>query len=129
MATRSSYGSQRLRRAYNRLRSFCGNYQRFDDFAELERLPDSAGYRHELRHGELAKVPLPIDWHYLIQWRLRRSLEAVADDAGVVEFWVVDGDRHQIKVSTPDGRTITYKSGGQILLIFGGSLAVDAIFA
>jgi len=95
----------------------------------LERLPDSPEYRYELRHGELAKVPLPIDGHYLIQWRLRRSLEAVADDAGVVEFWVVDGDRHQIKVSTPDGRTITYKSGDQIPLIFGGRLAVDAVCA
>ena len=49
---------------------------------------------------------------------------------GAGEFWVVDIDRLQVKVSTPDGHTITYKSGQQIPLFFapGSHLAVDAIF-
>jgi Uma2 family endonuclease len=46
------------------------------------------------------------------------------------EFWVVDPDRRQVKVSTPDGRTVTYRSGGEIPLplFASGPLAVDAIF-
>jgi hypothetical protein len=34
-----------------------------------------------------------------------------------------------VAVSTPDGRTITYKSGDEIPLMFGGAIAVDAVFA
>ena len=47
------------------------------------------------------------------------------------EFWLVDGDRRQIKVSTPDGHTITYRPGQQISLFFaeGATLAVDSVFA
>ena len=50
---------------------------------------------------------------------------------GSKEFWVVDSDRRQVRVSTPDGRTITWQSGQEIPLpLFGGtSVAVDAIFA
>ena len=50
---------------------------------------------------------------------------------GAKEFWIVDPDRRQVKVSTPDGRTITWQSGQEIpLLLFGGAcVAVDAIFA
>jgi Uma2 family endonuclease len=48
---------------------------------------------------------------------------------GSREFWVVDGDHRQVEVSTPDGRTMTYKSGQEIPLSFGGRLAVDAIFS
>jgi len=47
---------------------------------------------------------------------------------GSREFWVVDTDHRQVEVSTPDGHTITYKSGQEIPLFFGGSLAVDSIF-
>jgi len=47
---------------------------------------------------------------------------------GSREFWVVNRDHRQVEVSTPDGHTITYKSGQEIPLFFGGSLAVDAIF-
>ncbi len=47
---------------------------------------------------------------------------------GSREFWTVDPMLCQVEVSTPDGHTITYKSGQQIPLIFGGLLAVDAIF-
>ena len=47
---------------------------------------------------------------------------------GSREFWVVNAKRRHVEVSTPDGRTVTYKSGQEIPLFFGGSLAVDAIF-
>lgn len=47
------------------------------------------------------------------------------------EFWIVDIDRREVEVSTPDGRTVMYKSGQQIPLFFaeGSTVAVDAIFA
>ena len=45
------------------------------------------------------------------------------------EFWVVDPLRSQVKISTPDGHSVTYKSGQAIPLLFGGNLAVDSIFA
>ncbi len=45
------------------------------------------------------------------------------------EFWVVDLDHRQVEVSTPDGHTITYKSGQEIPLFFGGRLATHAIFS
>jgi hypothetical protein len=41
---------------------------------------------------------------------------------------VVDPIRSQVKISTFDGRTQTYKPGQQIPLLCGGTLAVDAIF-
>jgi Uma2 family endonuclease len=49
---------------------------------------------------------------------------------GSREFWVVDIEHRQVEVSTPDGRTITYKAGQQIPLFFatGERLAVDGIF-
>ena len=50
---------------------------------------------------------------------------------GSREFWVVDMDHRRVEVSTPDGRTMTYKSGQQIPLFFApdAQIAVDAIFA
>ena len=50
---------------------------------------------------------------------------------GAREFWVVDTKHRLVEVWTPDGRTLTYKSGQEIPLFFaaGGRLAVDAIFA
>ncbi len=49
---------------------------------------------------------------------------------GAREFWVVDPDRRQVKVSTQDGRTVTYQSGQEIpLQLFGNArMALDAIF-
>jgi len=47
---------------------------------------------------------------------------------GSSEFWAVDPKSREVEVSTPDGRTISYKSGQEIPLVFGGSLSVDAIF-
>ena len=55
--------------------------------------------------------------------------EQLCLENGSLEFWVVDSDRRQVKVSTSDGRAIVYKAGQQIPLLFGGALAVDAIFA
>ena len=57
--------------------------------------------------------------------------EKLCLENGAMEFWVVDPVRRQVKVSTPDGRTITYRSGSQIPMpLFGtANLPVDAIFA
>lgn len=48
---------------------------------------------------------------------------------GAREFWVVDADRRQVKVSTPDGRTVTWQSGQEVPLPFGsnGKVGVDDI--
>ena len=57
--------------------------------------------------------------------------EKLCLENGCQEFWVVDSDLRQVKVSTPDGITTTYRAGQEIpLRLFGGgSLRVDAIFA
>jgi Uma2 family endonuclease len=55
--------------------------------------------------------------------------EQICLENGAREFWAVDPVRSQVKVSTPDGHSVTYKSGQAIPLLFGGALAVDAIFA
>lgn len=57
--------------------------------------------------------------------------EKLCLENGATEFWVVDPDRRQVKVSTPDGRTLTWQSGQHIPLpLFGdASLPVDALFA
>ena len=50
---------------------------------------------------------------------------------GAREFWVVDADRRQVKVTTPDGRTVTWQMGQEIPLpLFGGEarVKVDDIF-
>lgn len=38
---------------------------------------------------------------------------------GSLEFWAVDPDRAQIKVTTPDGRTVTWQAGDEIPVPFG----------
>jgi Uma2 family endonuclease len=50
---------------------------------------------------------------------------------GSLEFWVVDIEHRQIEVSTPDGRTIAFKSGQTIPLFFaaGAYLDVAEVFA
>jgi Uma2 family endonuclease len=59
-----------------------------------------------------------------------RNKTKVCLEQGTREFWVVDGSHSQVDVSTPDGRTITYKSGQEIPLFFAADarLAVDEIF-
>ena len=49
---------------------------------------------------------------------------------GAKEFWIVDSERFQVKVSTPNGITTTYRRGQSIPLpLFGSAaLAVDEIF-
>jgi len=49
---------------------------------------------------------------------------------GAQEFWIVDPKLRLVRVSTPDGHTVTYKSGQKIpLSLFGGTrLPVDEIF-
>jgi Uma2 family endonuclease len=54
--------------------------------------------------------------------------ERLCLENGSLEFWIVDPIGRHVKVSTPDGRAVTYKSGEQIPLLFGGTLAVDSIF-
>ena len=57
--------------------------------------------------------------------------EKLCLENGAQEFWVVDPDRRQVKISTPDGRTVTYPSGQAIPLpLFGdATLQVNDIFA
>jgi Uma2 family endonuclease len=57
--------------------------------------------------------------------------EQLCLENGAKEFWVVDPDRQQVKVSTPDGHTVTYRSGQEIPLsmLGGAKVTVDAIFA
>ena len=56
--------------------------------------------------------------------------EQICLENGCREFWIVDLDRRQIKVSTPEGRTATYKTGTMIPVFFapGKTIAVDAVF-
>ena len=54
--------------------------------------------------------------------------EQLCLENGALEFWVVDPKRRQVRVSTREGTTKTYKSGQSIPLMFGGELAVDPIF-
>jgi Uma2 family endonuclease len=55
--------------------------------------------------------------------------EKLCLENGAREFWVVDIEHRLVRVSTPDGHTITYKDGQEIPLLFGGKLAVNAIFS
>jgi Uma2 family endonuclease len=54
--------------------------------------------------------------------------EKLCLENGCREFWIIDPDLRLVKVSTPDGRAITYRSGQEIPLFFGGCLAVASIF-
>ena len=54
--------------------------------------------------------------------------EQICLENGAREFWIVDANRRQVRISTPDGRAATCKSGRQIPLLFGGSIPLDAIF-
>jgi Uma2 family endonuclease len=57
--------------------------------------------------------------------------EKLCLENGSREFWVLDPKLRQVKVSTPDGITITYRDGQEIpLRLFGSAtLAVNAIFS
>jgi Uma2 family endonuclease len=62
--------------------------------------------------------------------REMRERKKICLENGGKEFWIVDPDDREVEVSTPDGRSITYKSGQQVPLFFAldGRLQVDAIF-
>jgi Uma2 family endonuclease len=55
--------------------------------------------------------------------------ERVCLSNGAREFWVVDPDRGQIKVTTPDGRTVTWQGDAEIAVPFGsrGKIKVSEI--
>jgi len=56
--------------------------------------------------------------------------EQLCLENGAREFWIVDPEHKQVKISTPEGRTATYKAGGAIPVFFAPekTIAVDAIF-
>jgi Uma2 family endonuclease len=57
--------------------------------------------------------------------------EKLCLENGSKEFWVVYPKLRQVKVSTPDGITTTYRDGQEIplRLLGGGTLQVSAIFS
>ena len=59
-----------------------------------------------------------------------RQKKKLCLENGSREFWVVDMDDREVEVSTPDGRTFTYRRGQEIPLFFapGKNIGVDAIF-
>jgi len=60
-----------------------------------------------------------------------REKKRLCLENGSREFWVVDLDRCEVEVSTPNGLTVTYKAGQQIPRFFasGPGLPVDRIVA
>ena len=57
--------------------------------------------------------------------------EKICLENGAREFWVVDPERRQVKVSTPDGHTVTWHAGQEmpVALLGDARVSVDAIFA
>jgi Uma2 family endonuclease len=56
--------------------------------------------------------------------------EKLCLENGSREFWVIDPDLHQVKVSRPDGITTTFRAGQEISLAAfeGSALKIDDIF-
>lgn len=56
--------------------------------------------------------------------------EKLCLENGSLQFWVVDPNLRQVKVSTPDGITATFRSGQEIPLTAfdGGAIKLDDIF-
>ena len=56
--------------------------------------------------------------------------ERLCLENGCLEFWLVDPDQQLVRVSTPEGRAMTYHSGQEIPLpLLNSRIALDAIFA
>lgn len=53
-------------------------------FEEYLKIPDPPGYRCELHHGELVKVPFPLHGHFRTQAELRKLLERNAGEGFIV---------------------------------------------
>lgn len=53
--------------------------------------------------------------------------ETLCLENGAREFWVVDPDRRQVKVSRPDGHTVTHRAGQSIPWLFAPEAAVIAV--
>jgi Uma2 family endonuclease len=106
-------------------------------------LPEYEGWRADVAYISMAR------WTSIDRW-LMGAPELVAEvlspsntaaeildkeqtclENGALQFWVLDTNRRQVKVSTPDGKFIIYKSGQHIPLFFapGASIPVDEIFA
>jgi Uma2 family endonuclease len=55
--------------------------------------------------------------------------ERICLSNGCGAFWIVDPKNRQIKVSTPDGTTTTYRAGNSVpVLVLPGSIDVYAVF-
>jgi Uma2 family endonuclease len=56
--------------------------------------------------------------------------EEICLENGAREFWIVDPEHKQVKISTREGRAATYKTGSTIPVFFapGKTIVVDAIF-
>jgi Uma2 family endonuclease len=50
--------------------------------AQFEQIPNPPGGRYELHHGELVFVTFPVHEHKVLQRRLRKLLESVAESRG-----------------------------------------------
>jgi Uma2 family endonuclease len=90
-----------------------------DEYEVETRMPFRAQPEHEYRVADVGLASEIID------------KKTLCLENGSREFWVVDIEHRQVEVSTPDGRTQTYKAGQRVPLYFapGTHLAVDAAFA
>lgn len=95
-------------------------------YAAVDRWTQAAGQDYFLGSPDLVvEVVSPSNTMTELNWKERICLEN-----GCREFWLVDTELRLVKVSTPDGYSITYHSGQEIPLplLNGARLAVDAIF-
>ena len=86
--------------------------------AERERLIDPEGYL-EGAPDLVIEVLSPSNTASEIYYREQLCLEN-----GAREFWVVDSDHRQIRVSTPDGRTRTWRDDDEIPVAFSGNAKI-----
>jgi Uma2 family endonuclease len=55
--------------------------------------------------------------------------ERLCLENGCKEFWIIDPDLRLLKISTPDGHAMTYRSGQEMALFLGGRISADGMFA
>ena len=100
--------------------------------AEFERMANpTSGARHELRHGEVVEVPPPKNIvEVLLPSNTASEMfdrERTCLEGGCQEFWVIDPDRRQVRVSTPDRAPRTY-GVGEAVPVFDKSIQLNDIF-